>query len=94
MRIDDFSGMEGDWWADFKGKVKEVVSYPGKVIAANIEPVEKAVSKTVSDVGVSAGKTVENIVTPLLPVLIIAAIGGYMYLKARKVDVTNIMKAR
>lgn len=59
-----------------KADVKSVLTAPGKIVAANI-----------SEVGKGAGSTISSVTGPLIPVLILALIGGYIYFSSKRVNV-------
>jgi hypothetical protein len=84
MRVEN---LDGDWWDDFKGGIKDIVSAPGKIVAANLKPIEQGAAASVSDIGKSAGAAVSNVTGALIPVLLIAVVGGYIYFNSKKVSV-------
>jgi hypothetical protein len=61
---------------DVKGAAKSVLTLPGKIVAANLRPVQKEV-----------GATLTSVTAPLMPILILALIGGYIYFNSKKVGV-------
>lgn len=63
-------------WESLKSTAKKVLTLPGKVVAANVEPVTKA-----------AGQGVGEITGPLIPILLIGLAGAYFYFTSQKVNV-------
>lgn len=72
---------------DVKSFAKTVVTAPGKIIAANLAPIEQGAASAVSDIGKGAGNAVSAITGPLIPVLLIALVGGYIYFNSKRVSV-------
>lgn len=59
-----------------KADVKAVLTAPGKIAAANVSAAGKGVGSALSD-----------ITGPLIPVLAMVLIGGYIYFSSKKVSV-------
>lgn len=59
-----------------KADVKSVLTAPGKIVAANI-----------SEAGKGTGSALSSITGPLIPVLVLALIGGYIYFSSKRVSV-------